>query len=234
MATQFIAHRLGLIPLLSAKAKEMALPYDDTDGDALVAVTLSLHARCVTDEPLVVTSDDLVCEDPEVVPVNYQQGSGGAGGIVIAKLRKGQELKCTCTARKGVGKDHAKWSPVATAVFRYQPAIRLHGEVIRAMSLEQRAEWVAADPRKVLEFDPATGGVSVAAHFEEHTYDGELLAKAAELGFPGAATIVQQQDVFVFTVEATGALPAEEVVLDALDVLKTKLDVVLGDIDYTL
>ena len=164
---QFIAHRLGLIPLLSHKAREMQFPYmvDDSDADAVTGVTLTLHARCVGDEPVLVTSDDLVSEDPSVLPVGHplarsgDEDEDGARGILIVKLRKGQELKVTCTARKarprgwlwsggggglrhaprlcaaltvcacapqGIGKDHAKWSPVATAVFRYQPRVTLH------------------------------------------------------------------------------------------------------------
>jgi hypothetical protein len=30
-----------------------------------------------------------------------------------------QEIKLKATARKGIGKDHAKWIPVATATYQY-------------------------------------------------------------------------------------------------------------------
>jgi DNA-directed RNA polymerase I and III subunit RPAC1 len=36
------------------------------------------------------------------------------GDIVLAKMRPGQEIDMECHAVKGVGKDHAKFSPVGT------------------------------------------------------------------------------------------------------------------------
>jgi DNA-directed RNA polymerase II subunit RPB3 len=40
-----------------------------------------------------------------------------------AAARGRQELKLRAIARKGIGKDHAKWIPVATAVFQFVPKI---------------------------------------------------------------------------------------------------------------
>jgi DNA-directed RNA polymerase I and III subunit RPAC1 len=39
--------------------------------------------------------------------------------ILIAKLRPGQEIEVECRCAKGEGKEHAKWSPVSTAYYRY-------------------------------------------------------------------------------------------------------------------
>lgn len=43
--------------------------------------------------------------------------------IVLAKLRKKHEIELEAHAVKGVGKEHAKWSPVATAAYRLLPEV---------------------------------------------------------------------------------------------------------------
>jgi DNA-directed RNA polymerases I and III subunit RPAC1 len=45
--------------------------------------------------------------------------------ILIAKLRGGQTIELEAHARKGIGKDHAKYSPVATASYRLMPKITI-------------------------------------------------------------------------------------------------------------
>ena len=45
--------------------------------------------------------------------------------ILIAKLRPGQEIELECHARRGIGKDHAKYSPVATASYRLYTEVEL-------------------------------------------------------------------------------------------------------------
>ena len=48
---------------------------------------------------------------------------------MLAKLRPGHEIDIRMIAVKGIGSDHAKFSPVATAYYRLHPEIRLNRKV---------------------------------------------------------------------------------------------------------
>lgn len=107
-------------------------------------------------------------------------------GILIVKLRKGQELKLRAIARKGIGKDHAKWSPAATVSFQYEPDIHINETLMETLSLEEKREWVESSPTKVFELDPNTQQVRfevsvISLHFVELTF-GITLAVDRVLG----------------------------------------------------
>lgn len=59
-----------------------------------------------------------------------------------------QEVSLRAIARKGIGKDHAKWQPVATVAFQYMPDIRINHALMRTLTPAQRREWVASTPGK--------------------------------------------------------------------------------------
>ena len=45
--------------------------------------------------------------------------------ILLVKLAPGQEVELECHCVKGVGKEHAKWSPVGTCWYRMVPEITI-------------------------------------------------------------------------------------------------------------
>ena len=252
LCDEFLAHRLGLIPLLSEKASEMEFPYDYAgDDESKTDVSIDLRVKCVSDNTVDVTSDDLICNDDRVVPIDYDPSRSAATGgdpdaamdanedsstapdkkgILIVKLRKNQELNLRCVARKGIGRDHAKWQPVATAVYRFEPEITIDEDLMATLTEEEKREFAESSPAPIFRYNEQTRKVEIDAP-ETCTYDGECLKKAEELGKPGLVDIRAKQDVFLFTVESTGRARPEEIVVHALNVLQRKLNVTKGELD---
>ncbi|KAI5314694.1 PREDICTED: DNA-directed RNA [Prunus dulcis] len=231
---EFIAHRLGLIPLTSDRAMSMRFSRDcdacDGDGQCeFCSVEFHLRAKCHSDQTLDVTSKDLLSSDHTVVPVDFSDSAGMESseqkGIIIVKLRRGQELRLRAIARKGIGKDHAKWSPAATVTFMYEPDIRINEELMDMLTLDEKKAWVESSPTKVFDFDPKTEKV-VVVDPEAYTYDDEVIKKAEAMGKPGLVDIIAKEDSFIFTVESTGAVKASQLLLNAIEILKQKLDAV--------
>jgi DNA-directed RNA polymerase II subunit RPB3 len=146
---EFIAHRLGLIPLRSSRSMEAWNFFHDCDdctGDGsceMCSVRISLD--CDYDRmlekipnhppglPIHVTSQDLVVHSHDVSVVHFgsedEENSSYDKGITIVKIGPGQRIKFDAIAIKGIGKEHAKWSPVATVALKYDPIVRLNDEM---------------------------------------------------------------------------------------------------------
>ncbi|XP_011000984.1 PREDICTED: DNA-directed RNA polymerases II, IV and V subunit 3-like [Populus euphratica] len=236
---EFIAHRLGLIPLTSERAMGMRFSRDcdacDGDGQCeYCSVEFHLRAKCITDQTLDVTSKDLYSSDHAVTPVDFSDPSDDNDpfehtetqrGIIIVKLRRGQELRLRAIARKGIGKDHAKWSPAATVTFMYEPEIHINEDLMETLTLEEKLSWIESSPTKVFDIDKVTQQV-VVVDPEAYTYDDEVIKKAEAMGKRGLIDIRAKEDSFIFTVESTGAIKASQLVLNAIEILKQKLDAV--------
>lgn len=69
---EYIAHRLGLIPLVSTRVHDMKTIYEATEDDDWTDIEFALNVLCTGDETMSVTSDDLQPLDP--------QNNGAKGG----------------------------------------------------------------------------------------------------------------------------------------------------------
>ena len=125
LADEFLAHRLGLVPLESEDIDQLKYTRDCTCEDHCekCSVTLQLKARCDSDETMNVYSSHLV-----VISANTGLNLGQPvirdpqkKGVLICKLKRHQELNIVCIAKKGIAKEHAKWSPCSAIGFEYDP-----------------------------------------------------------------------------------------------------------------
>ena len=161
---EFLAHRLGLIPLNSKDAEGLKYTRDcECDGYCdECSVILDLQAKCSADETMIVFADSLTkanqTRSVEVGrPVISDVDAKAKGrGPVIAKLRKDQELHLKCIAKKGIAKEHAKWAPTAAVGFEYDPHNKLHH---LDLWYEQDAaeEWFVSSPEVCWPRSPVTG-----------------------------------------------------------------------------
>jgi DNA-directed RNA polymerase II subunit RPB3 len=107
--------------------------------------------KCTDDQTRDVTSQDLFSQDPDVVPVDSMGSADTAeqrsdqAGILIVKLRKGQELRLTAIAKKGVGKEHAKWSPVCGVTYQFDPEITINQNRMDELTEQQKQDWFVHD-----------------------------------------------------------------------------------------
>lgn len=128
---EFLAHRLGLIPLHS-KGVADNLNYTrncdicDDHCDAC-SVTLRLRAKCTDEHSIMkVFASHLTRTNNRNDAIGQPVIRDPKGeGPLILKLRHGQEIDFTCVAKKGLAKEHAKWGPTAAVGFEYDPLNKL-------------------------------------------------------------------------------------------------------------
>lgn len=198
---EMIAHRLGLIPLLSTGSIVRDFKYTRdcacTQYCEQCSVELTLNVRCTDDQTRDVTSAELISNHPAVRPVHDGQLEAG---ILLIKLRRNQEIRVRCIAKKGVGKEHAKWSPVSAVSFEYDPDNLLRHSTF----------WVEEDVNREWPHSPNSS---------LHRYpDGSAQDPPYD---PHA-----EPRLFFFNVESTGSLRPEEVLLSSINVLQNKLGMV--------
>jgi len=228
----FIAHRLGLIPLTSFYA---GWNVDGAEGDTpdfhfnrdcscmvqcpRCTVEFTLHVKC-EDETRSVTSADLKSNQPDKCTVATAAGED----ILIVKLRKGQELKIKALAQKGIGKEHAKWGPCCTAVFTYEPEVTFGHKAYAAMSAQERRDFVESCPKKLPKpYDAAERPYDSVESEEASACMVCLDCLELSQTYVGLCKVEDKPQYFKFSVETNGSLKPEEIVQRGIQVLKRKL-----------
>ena len=208
---EFLAHRLGLIPLNSKGVADVLNYTRDCDycddHCERCSVTLRLNVKCEDSrEFMTVYASHLTRQggrsDEIGLPVIRDPKGNGP---VIAKLRQDQQIDLTCIAKKGFAKEHAKWSPTAAVAFEYDP-----NNLLRHTSYwyENNAEdeW-PVDKRNA-------------------EWEGEDAANSNGNFDPDAVP-----SAFFFDVEGVGTLDPDEIVDGGIEVLQQKLAEILTVFD---
>jgi len=202
---EYIAHRLGLIPL-KADISSLNLPSECECGGGgcpKCTVVLNLDEKSDVDYR-VIYSSSLKSSAPDVQPVSPK--------IPIVTLMRGERLNLQAVARLGTGRDHAKWQPVSTVSYKYMPIVTIDQEKCDSCGI-----CIQYCPKHVLAEE---NGRVVVRDLEECS-----LCKSCVRKCPRSAIEVEGDPTcFIFKLESVGAMPPKQIVEMALNALVKKLE----------
>ncbi|KAL1501098.1 hypothetical protein ABEB36_006486 [Hypothenemus hampei] len=243
MQDEILAHRLGLIPLkadprlFETKCDSKAAP-DEKD-----TLEFELKIKCSNNKDSskkessraedMYKNSNVYSKHIKWVPIGGQKSKFKENevgpihsDILITKMRPGHELDLKLFAFKSNGKDHAKFSPVATVFYRLLPDIRLVKPVEGEAALRLQKCFspgvitVKKDGDKqyaVLNENQARYDMSSRNVFRyEDLIDSVVMSKV--------------HDHFIFTIESVGALPPEAIFREAVTILKDKCSSLLTEL----
>ncbi|CAF0741245.1 unnamed protein product [Didymodactylos carnosus] len=237
-----LAHRLGLIPLKAdARNFEYRQPGDTKDHEDNTLV-FKLKIICkknpkaiennIEPKNLYINSN-VYTEHMEWIPIGnqatkYTANDVGpvANDILIVKLRPGQELDLKLVCVKGIGRDHAKFSPVCTASYRLMPEIILK-EPIENEDADKLQQCFTSG---VIEIKEQKNGQRRAVVSKPRL---DLCSREA-LRYPELKDRIQLnkiRDHFIFSIESVGAVKPNMLFVESIKLLMDKCEHLLNEID---
>lgn len=227
---EVLAHRLGLIPL---RVNPAFMDYPDGQPTDRNTIVFKLCAKCerrrnapkdAKDPAQLYINHEVLSSQLEWVPQGEQSIVMAANppaptnpNIVLVKLRPGQEIEIELHAVKGVGKDHAKFSPVATASYRLLPKVILKKEIPPHLA----DKFQNCFTKGVIKVDPRTKRVSVdESQARRETMSREVYRHPE---FEGCVQLARVRDHFLFNIESEGFYPPERLLPEAIKVMRSKI-----------
>ncbi|XP_055297970.1 DNA-directed RNA polymerases I and III subunit RPAC1 [Sitodiplosis mosellana] len=237
---EVLAHRLGLIPL-KANPQHFEYKSEDASDDGTDQDTLEykLKVKCTRRKDAKDTSlPDNLYENEKVYSGMIKWVPKGKQGtmfresdvgpvhdkILISKMRPGHELDIKLLAVKGIGKDHAKFSPVSTATYRLLPEITMK-------------QTVTGEDAKILQSCFSPGVIEInengQAYVKEARYDSCSRNVYRYPHLANTVDIARIRNHFIFTVESVGAYPPHDIFIEAVKILKKKCRQLINELDGT-
>jgi DNA-directed RNA polymerase I and III subunit RPAC1 len=256
---EVLAHRLGLIPLKGGRkglrefikwqpkrdpeveGYPQAMDYNTIKLELKVECTRNENAANGEEDPLKLYHNAHVYAHQIKYIVQGRQDQYFSGddaiasvdpNILIAKLRPGQCIDVEMHSIKGVGSDHAKFSPVATASYRLLPAIT----IIKPILEGDAEKFQKCFPSGVIGLETVTKKDGKAGSgYEGHVGLRRAVVKDAMRDtvsreclrheeFEGKVKLGRVRDHFIFSVESTGQWDSDELFLESVKILRSKCE----------
>lgn len=138
---------------------------------------------------------------------------------------------CEMHAIKGIGSDHAKFSPVATASYRLLPTINIIQPILGA----DAEKFARCFPQGVIGLETVTKSDTAKKDSPLKGHAGEKMAVVKDARkdtvsreclrhpeFEGKVKLGRIRDHFIFSVESLGQWDADELFLESISLLKSK------------
>lgn len=221
--SEIVAHRLGLLVLKSDEAlskyrsPEECKEADEKDSSCYVEIFLEKSVPEDAEQGVYVRASDLFISDPLVKPV-YPE-------TPIVYLAPGQNIHLVAYARLGRGREHAKWMPASISVLRYLPVVEYDGE----KASESCLECLAAYPQLVEKLRKGEKGVMELRDPEIKTSALKYCEEAKGV-CEGAVKLKYDESRLILTVESTGALKPERIIVEAINAIESRVRRVLEEV----
>jgi len=220
VATEIIAHRLGLLVLKSDEAlskykgPEECKGAREDDGGCYVEMFLEKGVSEDAEQGMYVLARDLIVSDPLVKPV-YPE-------TPIVYLAPGQKIHLVAYARLGRGREHAKWMPASISALRYLPVVEYDGSKAK----EECLKCLQAYPKLVEALKKGEKGRMELLDPDIKTSALKYCEEAKGV-CDGAVKLYYDESRLLLTVESTGALRPERIIVEAINALEARVRRVL-------
>jgi DNA-directed RNA polymerase I and III subunit RPAC1 len=132
--------------------------------------------------------------------------------ILIAKLNPGQEIHLECYCVKGTGRDHAKFSPVATATYRLLPEITFK----KPIAGEDAKKLKTLCPMNVFDIEDDK---AVVARPRDCTMCRQCIYTDE---FERKINLARLKNHYIFSIESVGMMKPQDIFREALTIFYDK------------
>ena len=224
---EVLAHRLGLIPIL-ADADDFEEKKENEDFNEKNCIKFTLNVKCEKNKNGIINNEQIFSRDLNLEFLGDQKNKFYDNktkkytiglvndDIYLNKLAPGMEIDLVCYCVKGIGRTHAKWSPVCTAYYKLLNKIN----IIKEISGNDAEELKQLCPKGV--FIVNKKGNAEVGNIRECTSCRECIRQDKFKDFIELGKIA---DHYEFHIESVGMYTPESIFFRAINVLKNKIKI---------